>query len=105
MTLDGDEEDFNNKEHLFDISQQGSMLIRFLYQYYPDELVDYISIINKSRSAKYERGKFGKNIRLKQFQSAFGKPELLQQQYNAFLEETFTQNAIILKAFKKRKNK
>lgn len=100
VSFDGDQEAFKNRKNSFDVSIQGSMLIRFLYAYYPDEFKDYLNIIYKTRTTKYERPKFGKNLRLKQFKKAFGEPEAMQAQYNAFLEQLFSESAVAYKAYK-----
>lgn len=87
VTFDGDDEDFESSMNQSDIYALGSMLVRFLYTYYPDEFKSYLTILSKSRTTVYERAKFGKNVRLKQFKKAFGSPEAMQEQFSGFIEQ------------------
>lgn len=103
ITLDGDDEAFQNEANQKDVYMLGHVLVRFLYAYYPDELKEYLSIIAKSRTVKYERAKFGKNIRLKQFTKAFGHPENIQDKFNFFADKIIEEAEILHEQYKKRK--
>lgn len=81
IAFDGDDEEFSNKSKQIAVYAGGAMLVRFLYQYYPDEFRKYLTVLSKSRTTYYERAKSGKNIRVKQFKKAFGKPELLDEEF------------------------
>lgn len=94
VSLDGDDEAFDSSFNQSDIYALGSMLVRFLYAEYPDELKDYLKVLSKSRTTHYEKAKFGKNIRLKQFKKAFGPPELLQAPFNTFIENVIAENDV-----------
>ena len=101
--FDGNDEKLNNTQNQADVYALGTMLIRFLYQYYPDEFKEYLSIIAKSRTALYERAKFGKNIRLKQFTKAFGDPEVMQDEFMAFSKAVIAESKLAYIAYKKQK--
>ena len=103
ITFDGDDEDFKNAGNQKDVYAVGHLLIRFLYAHYPDELKDYLNIIAKSRTVKFERAKFGKNIRLKQFTKAFGNPEELQYEFTIFAKNMMEETDELYVENKKRK--
>ena len=103
VSFDGDDEKLKNKQNQTDVYALGSMLVRFLYQKHPDELKAYLTIIANSRTARYERAKSGKNIRLKQFTKAFGDPDLMQASFTKFTENVIAETDIAYAAYKKRK--
>lgn len=103
ITFDGDEEAFDNALNQSDVYALGSMLIRFLYTFYPDEFKEYLAIIAKSRTAKYERAKFGKKVRLKQFSRAFRDPDELQSGFETFINKIINQSEADYKAYKKQR--
>ncbi|MEI6894682.1 MAG: DUF1570 domain-containing protein [Colwellia sp.] len=103
VTFDGDDEAFNSAQNQSDIYALGTMLVRFLYTYYPDEFKTYLKILSKSRTTLYERAKFGRNVRLKQFKKAFGQPELMQDQFSAFIAKVIKETDVAYAEYKAKK--
>ena len=103
VTFDGSDEEFSNESNQSDIYALGSILIRFLYTYYPAEFKEYLTIIAKSRTTKYERAKSGRNLRLKQFTKAFGDPEAMQADFSIFIEKVIEETDVAYIEAKKRK--
>jgi len=98
ITLDGDDEAFENVENQRNVYSVGHLLFRFIYTYYPDELKDYLVIIAKTRI-----GQYGKNVRLKQFTKAFGAPEELQDKFTIFTKNIIEETDELYAQYKKRK--
>ena len=98
ITLDGDDEAFENVENKKNVYSVGHLLVRFIYRHYPDELKDYLAIIVKTRTAQY-----GKNIRLKQFTKAFGHPEDMQDKFTLFAKNIVEETDVLYIEYKKRK--
>lgn len=105
VTFDGDDEEFDNTMNTSSIYALGGMAVRFLYKNYPDEFKEYLTILSKSRSTRYERFKTGKNIRFKQFNKAFGDPKLLDESFEKYVLNLLEESNVLKAAFiKERKN-
>lgn len=103
VAFDGDDEEFTNSVNQAAVYALGAMTVRFLYQNYPDEFKEYLTILSKSRTTRYERPKKGKNVRLKQFKKAFGDPKLLDDEFAQYLDKVIEESSELKTTYNKKR--
>lgn len=75
----------NNPKNITRAYAMGSMLVRYLYKYHPEEFRSYLTILAKSDRSR------ASSDRKRMFSKAFGAPESLQANFETFTNETLAE--------------